>query len=186
MVMSNLFSLPAFSSQVNQANELHQWIFTTIHSYIKARVLLVAHDAEFFSSLLLEQAIPFHLCDRDKTNLDRLRNFYKSHDLVRSVQAIDFINPDFQQKYTSIVGVFSTVILLPSFDDVRLTKVFLQNVTRVLAFRGQLILTLPSFTVPYDGLLLSPDELKLLDRAPLKKLLSDFKILKTKYFHWDQ
>jgi SAM-dependent methyltransferase len=180
--MSQL-TIETFHQHPAEIFKLNEWIFDVIQPFAIGRILEMDSGSGDFSSLLIERGIPVHLSDIDKINRDKLRLRFKASSQMKSVNKVDFLRPDFEQYYSTMLNIFSTIVRLNITEHGFPTKKELENANRLLRKNGHIIVTLPSYTVLFPGLEHDVEALKRYNRRTLKVLLNEFKILKTRYFN---
>lgn len=181
--MSEQQKIDTFLSQPGELQRLNQWIFENIHPYIKGRTLEIGSGQTTFSSLLISHGLSLHLSDADSITRYKLRERFKENPIVKAVHHIDLHHIDFDQAYSSMAGVFSTILALNITENAFSLKKIVENVKMLLRKGGHLIIAIPSYTELFPGAEPDLKELKQLDQKPLLQLLGECQILKTRYFN---
>lgn len=180
--MSTQEIFPTFIQIPDEFSRLSKWMFEMIEPYIKGKVLEVDSGTGSISSVFAENTIPVHLSDPDKKNRDFLREKFKDIISIKEIYNIDFLRTDFEQYYSTLNGVFSTIVALNISEHGFYKQAAQQNAAKILRKNGHLIIAVPPFTAVYSDLEISPEEWKIYNRKSLKQRLSGFQILKTRYF----
>jgi hypothetical protein len=161
-----------------------QWIFETIHPYIKERVMEIDSGSTSIVGFLFENGIKVHLSDSNLENCELLAQKYSGISGVRSVHHINFHNPNFDQLYITALGRFGTVILLNIFGNSRIDPIAITNVQKLLRLRGHLIILMPTYTALFNGFQENLEDWKRSNRKNIQKQLgNDIEILKTEYLN---
>jgi hypothetical protein len=170
-------NIPSFLIEPTGSPEWESWLFETFESYIKPRTLIVGPNISSLVSLLLDKNISIHVCDTEnkastvlatKKTTSSLRMIHDSEDIISNLT-------------DSNKGAFSTLIFVTA--DGKRSKQALKIADFILRIGGHLILTMPSFTAAYHSLLMSQEEWKEINRAPIKHFLSNYDLLKIRHFN---
>jgi hypothetical protein len=169
--------IPSFVADVKGIHEMHSWMFDNLRIYIRGRTLLIGPGLESFASLILEHSISIHMGAENKVLVENLRSRYVGNALVRAIHEIDLSSANFSKENTLFSQAFNTLILLNSLKNEQI----IQNVDFLLAPRGKLLITIPSFTASFQGSNLTVEEMKILDQKPLKTFLTGWEVQKTRH-----
>ena len=175
--MSTTNLIPTFSEDKEGLREMYTWMFENVSSYIRGRTLLAGPGWDLFLPLLLEQGIPIHLAVNKKEELENFRKQYADNNLFRAFHYLNLSSILFTSENSELQEAFKTIILLKSPKNTSIIK----NVAFLLPPLGKLLIQTASFTASYEGLNLSLEDWKEIDRKPIKNFLSGFEIQKTRH-----
>ena len=174
-----------FTSNPDSIARLKNWIFDTIQPYIKGRTMEMGSGQGAMTSILIDHGLPVHLSDESQDNREHLRNQFQGIDGVRMIHDIDFFSDDFERKYSSSIGVFSTVVAVNIIEHGYYDNKALNNAKHLLRIRGHLIIVMPSYTTLYSYLKEDLIEWKKYNAIAVKKMVGpNIEILKVRYFNW--
>jgi len=181
--MSPQQTIDTFLTHPDEIERLYGWVFENIHPYIKGRTLEINSGQGSFASLLIEQNLPVHLSEPDKAIREKLREKFQGYASIKAVHNIDILRTqDFGQIYSSMTGVFSTILAFNIPEEISSLQQVVENLKLLLRKGGHLIASIPSQTEIFPGS--NPDlyGLKQIDQKPILQLLGDFQLLKMRYF----
>jgi len=167
-----------------ETRQFHQWMFDTIRPYLKGSTLEIGSGTGPISSLFFQQGMPLYLSDPHRHHCRILQQQFQGEALLRQIMRIDLRHPDFETKYSDLLGKFSTLVALNIMDHAPNDQRAISNAKLLLRDRGHLIMALPAHTALYNGLDETLDHWKIENQKGLQRLLSrDFKFMGNHYFN---
>lgn len=179
-------SLPIKSSQqpinshsLDDQLQYNNWLFDNIRPYIRGRVLEIDSGSGLMSALFMENAIPIHLSDPDKTNQENLKIKFHGNPYLKMVHLLDLNSPDFEMLHSNKFSLIDTVIATNILDHGPYDQEAMRNAKKLLPARGRIAMMLPIHTAVYDQESLDPGMLLKYNQKYIKSLLStDSEIIK--------
>jgi SAM-dependent methyltransferase len=170
---------------LSAADRLNDWMFESIQPYVKGTTLEIGSGIGNISACFVKNDLPLHVSDYSDHYCRLLQQKFASESLIRDVYQIDLATPDFDDKYSSLIGKFDTVFALNVVEHIGDDGLAIANCKKLLAAGGHLIILVPAYQLLYNGFDKELEHFRRYTRSSLKKLFLDqhFKIIKSWYFN---
>jgi hypothetical protein len=143
---------------ISDADKLNNWMFESIHPYVKGNVLEIGSGIGNISSMFVNRRMTLSLSDYSDEYCDFLRKKFNSVPYIKDVFKIDLVDKYFESTHAHILGTFDT--------------------------GGHLILLMPAYQVLYNRFDKELGHFRRHTRSTMNKLLSnDFEVIKTWHFN---
>lgn len=129
------------------ARQFNTWMFRVIQPFINGRILEIGSGIGNISSLLLKDYPSVTLSDINPQYCSYLHEHYGHFTSLESIERLDLVAPDFEQRNANLLQQFDTIILMNVIEHIEDHDQAVNNAKRLLRTGGQLILLAPAY--PY-------------------------------------
>jgi len=170
---------------LSAADQLNDWMFETIHPYVKGRILEIGSGIGNISGCFVKHDVPLYVSDYSDHYCNLLQQRFVNEPLVRDVFQIDLATLDFENRYAPLIGRFDTVFALNVIEHIGNDGWAIANCKKLLAPGGHLIILVPAYQLLYNGFDKELEHFRRYTRTSLKNLFlaQHFKIIKSWYFN---
>ena len=130
---------------ISEAVAFNKWMFSVISPSIKGRVLEIGSGLGNISAFLLDSDRLVTLSDLRPEYCEFLSSHFKDIKSLESVEQIDLIDNDFENKYHRLLNSFDTVFALNVVEHIEDDKQAINNCRKLLKEGGTLIILVPSY-----------------------------------------
>jgi 2-polyprenyl-3-methyl-5-hydroxy-6-metoxy-1,4-benzoquinol methylase len=169
-----------------ETDRFNEWMYQTIHPYMKGDVLEVGSGIGNISLFPLRDGFRLTLTDYNPHYVEHLKKHLGAHPSVSGITQMDLNDPLFEEKHAALTGQFDTVFLLNVLEHIPDDTKALHNCRSLLRPGGHLIVLVPSYRWLYAPL---DKELGHFRRYTTRSLSEQFKkndleILHKQYFNF--
>jgi SAM-dependent methyltransferase len=130
---------------ISEALAFNMWMFSAISPSIKGKVLEIGSGIGNISAFLLESASNVTLSDLRPEYCGYLLSHFRDNKSLESVEQIDLIDNDFENKYQKLQNSFDTVFALNVLEHIEDDNQAINNCRKLLKEGGTLIILVPSY-----------------------------------------
>ena len=169
---------------ISDIDKFNQWMFESIRPFIKGKTLEVGSGIGNISAMFVRSGLPLTLSDYSKEYSSFLQKKFAKEPLIRGVHRIDLTDPDFETRWSHLLGSFDTVFALNVVEHIEDDQLAVANCHKLLAPEGRLILLMPAYPGLYNGFDKGLGHYRRYTRRTMSGLLSiRFEVLKTFHFN---
>lgn len=169
---------------ISDIDKFNQWMFESILPYIKGKTLEVGSGIGNISSMFVRSQLPLTLSDYNKEYSRFLQKRFASESLIEGVYRIDLTDPDFETKWSHLLGSFDTVFALNVIEHIEDDQLAVANCYKLLAPGGHLILLMPAYPGLYNEFDKGLGHCRRYTRKTMSGLLSTrFEVVRTWHFN---
>jgi 2-polyprenyl-3-methyl-5-hydroxy-6-metoxy-1,4-benzoquinol methylase len=143
---SGLQTLERFAN----APRFNRWMFNTIRRYCRGHVLEVGSGIGNLSKLYLEHNMPLTVSDLRTEYCTILQQKFGSNPLLRGIESVELALPDFNEKYSPLMGRFDTVVASNVVEHIADDRLAIQNCMDMLKPGGHVIILVPAYQALYN------------------------------------
>ncbi|HPG10492.1 MAG TPA: class I SAM-dependent methyltransferase [Chitinophagaceae bacterium] len=170
----------------SKTKRFNKWQYGTISTFFYGNILEIGSGIGNISSLLLANNSTVTLSDLRKSYCDILHEKFKTAKSFNNIIQIDLSEPDFENKYSQILGSFDTIVALNVIEHIKNDGEAIENCKRLLRTGGQIIIQVPAFQLLYNSLDKGLGHYKRYTRKTLNALVSKYelKVQESRYFNF--
>ncbi|HEU4554125.1 MAG TPA: methyltransferase domain-containing protein [Chitinophaga sp.] len=168
------------------AERLNQWMFDSIHPYVKTPILEIGSGIGNISACFVQHKIPLYVSDYTIDYCRMLQQKFAQQPLVKAVLQLDLATPGLENTCPQLVGQFNTVFALNVVEHIKDHQQAIANCYKLLAPGGRVIILVPAYQTLYNGFDRELEHYRRYTRASLRQLLESqgFHVLRTWHFNF--
>lgn len=171
---------------IAQADLFNKWMYQTIKPFCKGEVLEIGSGTGNISQFFLDDKYFITLSDIRPHYVNRLNKQFAEYKNLRNALVIDLVDPDFNERYKSLLGSFDTVFALNVVEHIEDDTLAIKNCKSLLKPNGKLIILVPAYQALYNKFDEELFHFRRYNMSSLKKLFNNnlFKIIHSQYFNF--
>lgn len=167
---------------IAEAPAFNQWMFDTIHPFLKGKVFEFGSGIGNISRLAIHAGLELTVSDLRLNYLQHLQQEL-SLDASRAVQ-VDMVHPHFETEYKHLVGQFDAVFALNVVEHIEDHTLAMSNAALLLKSGGKLVILVPAYQSLYNGFDKELGHYRRFTKKTLKAYIpKHLNILKISYFN---
>lgn len=135
---------------ISEADKLNQWMFHTIHPFLKGKVLEIGSGIGNISAFVLKNNYHLTLSDIRPSYREVLKQQFGSHPNADEVIELDIVDPAFDQKFSKYFNTFDAIFALNVVEHIKDDKLAIANCKKLLAPGGRLTILVPAYQSLYN------------------------------------
>lgn len=135
-----------------QRLSISQWMFNHIRPFLKGKILELGSSYGQLGELITNAGFELRLSDPKSQFCWDLKTKFEGNSNVKGIHKIIPSSRAFESEYYRYLGRFNTVMVLNSIKGIPDDLVALENIKKLLAHKGILILQIPAITALYNEL----------------------------------
>ncbi|MDP3643896.1 MAG: methyltransferase [Bacteroidota bacterium] len=135
---------------ISGADKFNRWMYETIKPFCKGRILEIGGGIGNISGCFLSDGSELVVTELQEEYCRILGNKFKDHQNLKSVLAMDIVDPEFDSKYSSLFGSFDTVFALNVVEHIANDQKAITNCKKLLKIGGHLIILVPAFQAIFN------------------------------------
>lgn len=171
---------------ISDATKFNRWMYETIKPHCKGKILEIGSGVGNISQFFLDDGASIMLSDIRQVYCDRLEDKFKDQKTLEGIRVIDLTDPDFDRKFTDLLGTFDTVFALNVVEHIYDDKLALSNARKLLKKGGSSVILVPSYQALYNDLDKNLDHYRRYNKKILSELFvnTNYTITHKQYFNF--
>jgi len=130
---------------ISDATAFNKWMYSVISPYLKGKILEIGSGIGNISDFLLKDKHDVTLSDLRSEYCDYLSRHFNNGEFPVSVEQIDLVDDDFENRYKNILNSFDTVFALNVIEHIENDTLAINNCKKLLRDGGNLVILVPSY-----------------------------------------
>lgn len=171
---------------ISAANAFNEWTYQRIRPFCKGKILEIGSGVGNISQYFLEDGHQLHLSDVRPHYCQLLADRFATTKNCLGITHLDWVAPDFEQRYAHLLGQFDTIFSLNVLEHIHQDSLALHNANLLLQPKGRLLILVPSYQWLYNQLDRNLDHYRRYTTQSLGSLIQaqGFRLTQQQYFNF--
>ena len=166
---------------IDKADNFNEWMYQTIKPYCKGKVLEIGSGIGNISRYFLRDNFDITFSDIRTSYCEVLIQKFPNSNIVE----LDLIDPDFDNKFSSLLGTFDTVYALNVVEHIKDDNLAISNAKKLLKHDGNIIILVPAYQALYNRFDTVLEHYRRYNEQTLNTLIAKhFTVIHSRYFNF--
>ena len=166
---------------IDKADNFNEWMYQTIKPYCKGKVLEIGSGIGNITRYFIRDHFDITCSDLRMSYCEVLIQKFPNSNIVE----LDLIDPDFDNKFSSLLGTFDTVYALNVVEHIKDDNLAISNAKKLLKHDGNIIILVPAYQALYNRFDIVLEHYRRYNEQRLNSLLSNhFTLIHSQYFNF--
>jgi len=167
------------------ADHFNRWMYQTIKPYCSGNILEIGSGLGNISAFFLADKANIFLTDIRDVYCDSLRVKFQDRNTLLGIKAVDLVDADFDNKFSSFFNSFDTVFALNVVEHIHDDRSAISNCYKLLKSGGQLIILVPAYQCLFNNFDKELEHYRRYNRKQLESLFHscNFTIKHSQYYN---
>jgi 2-polyprenyl-3-methyl-5-hydroxy-6-metoxy-1,4-benzoquinol methylase len=154
-------------SVIEKADKFNEWMYKTISPFCKGRILEIGSGIGNISRFFINDHREIVLSDLRDNYCEILKSKFQNE-----VIKIDLVDPDFENKYSKLLGTFDSLFALNVVEHIEDDIQAIANCKKLLKKDGVLIILVPAYQALFNNFDVELEHFRRYTRSSLKKIIN--------------
>lgn len=170
---------------IANADRFNHWMYSRIAPYCYGNILEIGSGIGNISNYFLQNGSDITLSDLRDNYTDILKNKFKQYSTLKGIITLDLVDPDFENKYSHLLGTFDTVYALNVVEHIGNDELAIANCKKLLKEHGHIVILVPAYQFLYNRFDKELEHFRRYTKKTLNPLFekNNLEVIKSSYFN---